>query len=283
MQKSKEQGITQPISYSCYYTNSRVGEYFVADHVLTYVVSGTLRVNDGDQEFCIRAGEFGFARRNRLGKFFKLPSEDEGVFKSISVYLRQEALRNFSIEYGYTATQRVSMDEVIDLPATPALQHYIDSLQPYMAQPESWNEPLFSLKVNEAILLLITTVPRLKDVLFDFTTPGKIDLEAFMQQRFHFNVDLKRFAYLTGRSLATFKRDFEKIFQTSPSRWLQQRRLQEAHYLIKERGMRPSDVYLEVGFENFSHFSYAFKQHFGHNPSSLLLPRGHTGGLLTSA
>ncbi|ASZ11064.1 AraC family transcriptional regulator [Chitinophaga pendula] len=282
MQKSNEQGIMQQITYSCYYTTSRVGEQFVADHVLTYVVSGTLRVNDGDQESYIGAGEFRFARRNRLGKFVKLPPEGGGAFKSISVHLRQEALRNFSMEYGYAATQRVGTDEVIDLPATPALQHYIKSLEPYMAQPDGWSEGLLSLKVNEAILLLINTAPRLRDVLFDFTTPGKIDLEAFMQQRFRFNVDLKRFAYLTGRSLATFKRDFEKIFHTSPSRWLQQRRLQEARYLIKEKGMRPSDVYLEVGFENFSHFSYAFKQYFGHNPSSLLMPPGHMDHLITS-
>jgi AraC-like DNA-binding protein len=80
-------------------------------------------------------------------------------------------------------------------------------------------------------------------------------------------VALSRFAYLTGRSLATFKRDFEKLFRTSPSRWLQQRRLQEAHYLLKEKGLSPSDVYTEVGFEDLSHFSFAFKKAYGVAPS----------------
>ncbi len=36
-----------------------------------------------------------------------------------------------------------------------------------------------------------------------------------MNEHYRFNVDLPRFAYLTGRSLATFKRDFEKIYHTS--------------------------------------------------------------------
>jgi AraC-like DNA-binding protein len=80
---------------------------------------------------------------------------------------------------------------------------------------------------------------------------------------------LNRFAYLTGRSLATFKRDFEKIFHTSPSKWLLQRRLKEAYYLIKEKGKKPVDVYVDVGFEDLSHFSFAFKNEFGQAPSKI--------------
>jgi len=61
--------------------------------------------------------------------------------------------------------------------------------------------------------LLLQINPAFKNILFDLDQPGKTDLAEFMQQHFRFNVELKRFAYLSGRSLATFKRDFEKIFQ----------------------------------------------------------------------
>ncbi|QMU26673.1 helix-turn-helix domain-containing protein [Adhaeribacter radiodurans] len=129
---------------------------------------------------------------------------------------------------------------------------------------------MLQLKQREAILILLKANPQLHQVLFDFSEPGKIDLEAFILQNYHFNVELKRFAYLTGRSLATFKRDFEKIFHLSPSRWLQQRRLQEAHYLIKEKGKAPSEVYLDLGLEDLSHFSFAFKKMFGVAPTRIL-------------
>jgi AraC-like DNA-binding protein len=110
----------------------------------------------------------------------------------------------------------------------------------------------------------------LKNVLFDFSAPYKIDLEAFMQKNYHFNVGLERFAYLTGRSLATFKRDFERIFHSSPRKWLQNRRLQEAYYLIAQKHQRANDVYLDLGFEDLSHFSFAFKKQFGFAPGTLL-------------
>ncbi len=134
---------------------------------------------------------------------------------------------------------------------------------------------LLRLKQKEALLLILTYYPWLKHVLFDFSPPGKIDLEGFMQKNFHFNVRLDRFAYLTGRSLSTFKRDFEKIFHQTPSRWLLHRRLQEAYRLIRQQGRPASDVYLDLGFEDLSHFSYAFKKEFGLAPSRIGLDERH--------
>jgi AraC-like DNA-binding protein len=43
-----------------------------------------------------------------------------------------------------------------------------------------------------------------------------------MNNNYKFNVSIERFALLTGRSLSAFKRDFEKIFNDTPSHWLVQ-------------------------------------------------------------
>jgi len=91
-----------------------------------------------------------------------------------------------------------------------------------------------------------------------------------MEKNYMFNMPLEKFGYLTGRSLSTFNRDFRKIFQTTPQRWLIQKRLELAYYHLKEKHKRPSDVFLEVGFEDLSHFSYAFKKQFGLVPSALI-------------
>jgi len=257
-----------PIAYSCYVTRSREGEQFIPDHVFTYQVSGTMLMNDGHKEYIFNPGDVRFGRRNHLVKFNKLPPEG-GEFKSISVHLNQETLRNLSMEFGYGPESHSDGEAVLRLKADPLYKNYFVSLMPYMQLDGIEDEGLLALKLREAVLLLLKVNPEMKDILFDFSEPGKIDLEGFMNKNFHFNVDLNRFAYLTGRSLATFKRDFEKLFHITPSRWLQQRRLQEAHYLIKEKGKTASDIYLDLGFEDLSHFSFAFKKQYGLAPSKV--------------
>ncbi len=90
-----------------------------------------------------------------------------------------------------------------------------------------------------------------------------------MNKNYKFNVSIARFAYLTGRSLSAFKRDFKELFDDSPSHWLVQRRLEEAHFLLEKKKTKPSDVYHEVRFEDLSHFSFAFKKRCGYSPAEL--------------
>jgi len=267
--KEREQ-LLKHINHSCYVSRSREGEQFVSEHVFSYQIAGSLVISNGTQIYRVNEGDFRLSKRNQLIKFEKFPPAN-GQYRALSIYLDQETLRNFSMEYGYKADENKQDDGApfITLKPNPLYKSFMDSLLPYLQSGNDISAELQRLKLREAILVLLQANPELKDVLFDFSEPGKIDLEGFMHKNYHFNVQLNRFAYLTGRSLATFKRDFEKIFHETPSRWLQRRRLQEAHYLIKEKGRAPSDVYLDLGFEDLSHFSFAFKKAYGIPPSSL--------------
>lgn len=270
MNDSKINQKTSPIAYSCYYTQNREGEQFAAEHVLSFQISGILTLNNDTKEYVFKPGDFRFIKRNQLIKFIKQPDPNT-AFQSISIYLDQATLRNFSMEYNQKASlvKKPEEETVLQLKEVPLLKSFMESLIPYINEDQLINKDLQNLKLRESIAILLQCKPELKDILFDFTEPGKIDLEAFMKKNFHFNVQLDRFAYLTGRSLATFKRDFQRIFEISPSRWLLQKRLQQAYYLIKEKGKTPSEVYLEVGFEDLSHFSFAFKKQYGLSPSKV--------------
>jgi AraC-like DNA-binding protein len=136
-------------------------------------------------------------------------------------------------------------------------------LEPYFTPYGQISEAFVDMKREELLLILLQVMPVLSDVMFDFGIPGKLDLEAFIQQNYKFNVSAERFAFLTGRSLSAFKRDFKSIFHQTPNRWLVKRRLQEARFLIEERHEKASDIYLQLGFEDLSHFSFAFKKEFG--------------------
>jgi AraC-like DNA-binding protein len=253
--------------YSCVDKKQRGNESFVQEHAFGYILSGEshYKTNGGIQ--VVKAGTIGLIRRNQLIKSEKIPPAGGGEFRAINIFLDQGFLRRYSAEHKLAPASGYTGDKILILPPDPFIKGYFDSLLPYFDHPEMANSSLAELKTREAIELLLRTNPIYYDFLFDFSEPYKIDLEAYMNQHYMFNVPSAQFATLTGRSLASFKRDFEKVFRTSPGQWLLQKRLSEAHYLIREKGRKPSDVYLDVGFENLSHFSYTFKKAYGVAPS----------------
>lgn len=270
MPQQEEKKKYPDIMVSCYMQKSRSGEQFVAEHSLGYNISGTMEVFIDGKTQIFKEGELRFFRRNRLARFSKEPRPG-GIFQSVTIFLDQQMLRSISAEHQLQAKGPYCGENALLLKPNPLFRNYMDSLNPYLDEANPLNKALTNLKVKEAVMILLETNPALQDVLFDFNEPGKIDLEAYMTEHYKFNVDLNRYAYLTGRSLATFKRDFEKIFNTSPNKWLQQQRLQDAYFLIKEKGVKVSDVYLDVGFKDLSHFSFAFKKTYGITPSKLSL------------
>lgn len=266
MKSTKEN--PENIVYSCYAQVSRQGENFVSDHVLSYQIAGDLTLNDGINEYSAFDGSIRFLRRNQLLKFTKQPPAN-GEFKSLSIYLDQQILKDFSLEYGLISEKKNHNKPLLLIDESLQLKAYMESLLIYQASGQLSDQRLVELKIKEVLILLLQHDPELKDILFDFNEPGKIDIEAFMNKNYHFNVNLDRFAYLTGRSLATFKRDFEKVFGITPGKWLLQKRLQEAHYLL-EKGKAASDIYLDLGFEDLSHFSFTFKKLYGLSPSKII-------------
>ncbi len=159
------------IVYSCYVNRSREGEQFVADHVFSYQESGMLILDDGSRKYTFQEGDFRLVRRNHLVKFNKLPPEG-GTFKSLSVYLDQETLRNFSMEYGYKSERHEEGKTILELKQNPLYKGYIESLIPYLQMNLTGNSKLAVLKLKEALLLLLQVNPELKNILFDFSEPG---------------------------------------------------------------------------------------------------------------
>ena len=106
-------------------------------------------------------------------------------------------------------------------------------------------------------------------MLFDFNEPWKIDILDFMNRNYMCEMTLDELARYTGRSLATFKRDFRKLSDLTPEKWLIRKRLEVAYAMMKEGRRKIADVCAAVGFKNQSHFSTAFKRMYGVPPTAV--------------
>jgi AraC-like DNA-binding protein len=241
--------------------------HFVHEHALGLITSGIAEHYTPEGVTTYTAGTLCLFRRNQLVKTIKKPFEGK-PFATINIFLDQEILKKYSLERNIKADRIYTREPNIVLKYDDYMQGYFNSLLPYFGHPEKLTPTLEYVKTIEAIELLLRN-PALKDFLFDFSEPHKIDLEDYMTRHFSYNIPLAQFAKLTGRSLSTFKRDFVTIFRKTPEKWLQTQRLEKAHFLITQKDKRSSDIYLELGFETLSHFSYAFKKQFGQAPTDL--------------
>lgn len=241
---------------------------FLEHNKLILQVAGQFTLETSNQKISMRSGELLLIGKNQLGEITKTPLPDEGNYETIVISLQEDLLRKIALEEHIEIQQKYAGPSNILIPGNDFLKGYFQSVIPYVRNPpENLREAMGILKVKEAVKLILHAKPELKGFLFDFSEPYKIDLKQFMHSNFHFNVPVEKFAQLTGRSLAGFKRDFKNIFGTSPRQWLQERRLMEARHLIEKKNRKLSSIYLDLGFESLSHFSHSFKKKFGKAPS----------------
>jgi AraC-like DNA-binding protein len=259
--------LIQNILFSCEKQRSHIAEQVVPEHVLVHVVSGSVEFQFGMEIFTATPDDILIIRRNSLVKATKIPDNSTMPCKTINIFLTQDIVRNYALQNNINKQERYRGKSLVHLSKNRFLRAYFDSLLPYLNRPDKMIGTIAQLKTAEAIALSLDANTDMEMFLFDWNEPYKIDLEKFINRNFMFNVPLLEFARLTGRSLSTFKRDFRKIYGDTPEKWLRNRRLEEAKRLITNESKKPSEIYYQVGFENFSHFSTAYKQKFGHSAS----------------
>lgn len=244
-----------------------LNEQFIPDHLFIYIVKGEVSFFDGHRSYTYTAGECCIARKDHLVKFMVNGHLDD--LEPILFCFDTAFLQLFQQKHASKAVHFISDQAVMKVDKTELIDNFIQSLKPYYKGVMQLDEAFEDVKYEELLIILLRTQPELSGIFFDFDVPQKINLEAFMNRNFRFNVSIQRFAFLTGRSISAFKRDFKEIFDETPSRWLVKKRLQEAYFLMSREGRKPSDIYLDLGFESLSHFSVAFKKEFGVAPTFL--------------
>jgi len=257
---------------ACYIGPKISPEQFVAEHFFLYLAKGTMNGYDGNKHHTLKSGESCLVRKNHLARYNKQKENNE--FEKVIFIFDEDFLKNFQKTHNIIYHSFKSNDAFVRIKKDKLINSFLLSLNPYFDGSGKIDKNFSELKREELLLILLELHPELSDVLFDFGVPGRLDLEGFMQKNYKFNVSMERFAFLTGRSLSAFKRDFTQIFNEAPNRWLIKRRLQEARFLIEKKSQKPSDFYLDLGFEDLSHFSFVFKKEFGVSPTELQKKNG---------
>jgi AraC family transcriptional regulator, exoenzyme S synthesis regulatory protein ExsA len=148
------------------------------------------------------------------------------------------------------------------------ISSYLNSLSTISEAPPIFKEKLLSVKFEELMLYLLQKYGRKFELyLLSLIIEETSLIRKIVESKKDSNLKLEEIAFLCNMSLSTFKRHFISEYKVSPGKWLQDKRLQKAKEILEQNDLKPSDIYLDFGYNNLSNFSIAFKNKFGFNPS----------------
>ena len=259
------------IFYSFFYDDTSGCTHRSREFAMNYVYSGEMVVDNGHERIHVGKGECVFIPRDHHITLYKRTCDGErycGIFLMFTRAFLKEMYDKFGRREIPADTPKLDSG-VIKLPRTAEIASLFASMTPYFDPEVKPHDDFMQLKLQEGLLALLHIDRRFAPTLFDFNEPWKIDILDFMNRNYMYEFTVEELAHYTGRSLATFKRDFKKVSDLTPEKWLIRKRLEVAYALMKEGGRKIADVYTEVGFKNQSHFSSAFKKLYGVAPSAV--------------
>ncbi|HLT41879.1 MAG TPA: AraC family transcriptional regulator [Sphingobacteriaceae bacterium] len=126
---------------------------------------------------------------------------------------------------------------------------------------------LLSLQLEQfmTVDIIINKGRNLKKDEFDRVNEVKRILEENPEKSY----TLLGLARCVGTNDATLKKHFKMAFGTTVFSYLNRCRMEKAHLMLQEHDHKISIVAEEVGFKYATHFSAAFKKHFGYSPAEL--------------
>ena len=258
------------IFYSFFYDDTSGCVHRSREYAINYVYSGEMVLDNGKRQINVRKGECVYIPRDHHITMYKKTFNGErycGIFMNFTRNFLREMYSRYKNRVGLNLPKM--QQEVIKLPQTPELKSLFASMTPYFDPEVKPQEDFMNLKLQEGLLALLHIDQRFAATLFDFNEPWKIDILDFMNHNYMYKLSVEEFAHYTGRSLATFKRDFKKISDLTPEKWLIRKRLEVAYNMMQKGDMKIADIYTQVGFKNRSHFSSAFKKQYGIPPTAI--------------
>ncbi len=165
----------------------------------------------------------------------------------------------------------VPRDMVLRIHVNAHIRTSFYSILPLFDEGIKYSKTLIERRVRD-LLISILAEPENIDILayfYHIYSQHKIPIWHVMESNFMFNLPIREFAKLCQRSVSSFKNDFHNYYNTSPGKWLLEKRLAHARQLLESSEKNIGEIAYQSGFENSSHFSRVFRKQFGVAPSAI--------------
>ncbi|WP_027394936.1 helix-turn-helix transcriptional regulator [Aquimarina latercula] len=238
-------------------------ERYLASHALTLVLNGGLQVETPE-------GDLTIVQKNQiilLPRGLYMISDiipKDNSFEAVVFFFDEEITDEFLNNFEVFTKEDTSTNLVLEYDQN--LRLFTDTL---LTLYRGKNQHQFTRPKLLELLHLISISKQGSEFLsklFQLKKRAKKNIRTFMNNNFDKPLDVEDYSYLTGRSISTFRRDFKSKFGISPKKWLIERRLEKASFLLKDTNDSVTSIARQVGYENTPHFIKTFQKKFNISP-----------------
>jgi len=256
------------VEYKCPLKQEVVEVWSQYDHIV-YILSGQKTWGTRDNSWTVHKGEALYIKKGATIIKQKFDEEfcmlgffvtDDIIRASLNNIIKNSPIKNIEGANSFVV-DRINIDNQLESFFQSVLGYFHDKSKPL--------ESILELKAKELLLNIIHSNQNLKIASYlKYITLNELpSLPFIMEANYCYNLSLEQFAELCNRSKSSFKRDFKNHYNSSPGKWLLERRLSHAENLIKNNYDNVSQIAYECGFESPAHFSRTFKKKYGISPS----------------
>lgn len=205
-----------------------------------------------------------------------LSLHEPGNLKTLVVHFHREVLRKIYEHEPppqWKELESPVVQYLVQVSANTLIKQYFLSISHFFDHPEAVTEDLLILKLKEVIVLLLQTreSENVLQIIRNLFSEKAFSFREVVEAHICEPVSVEDLAMLTNHSLSSFKREFRKVFDSTPADYLVRRRTEMVAQKLHMSNEDISQIGYDCGFNSPAHLSRAFKARFGMSPTQYRL------------
>ncbi|WP_299256329.1 AraC family transcriptional regulator [uncultured Aquimarina sp.] len=153
--------------------------------------------------------------------------------------------------------------------ASALVKAYFLSVAKFFEHKTALSEEILAVKLKEIILLLLQTEEssHFNLIIRRLFSNKTFSFRKVIDANLYEPLNLQRLAAMTNNSMTSFKRKFNKMYDSTPAKYITQKKLEKARSNLAFSQNSIQEICYDCGFINPSSFSRMFKNEYGCSPT----------------
>ena len=211
------------------------------------------------------------------GNFLTTEIVGANSYSCLLFFFSQKNINDFLLKYGHLfnpndLNKSAASSPYFLIEKDNFIIHFINSIQQIYGLNQTISQKILELKFEEIMLYLADKYGQSFFVYLHslLINERELSFKMVIEKNLYTSLNIDEVAFLCNMSLSTFKRKFSQLYQESPGKWFQLKRLNKAKKLLLNNEATPSEIYMDFGYDSLSNFSTAFKNEFGYSPKNMM-------------